>query len=96
MKRLLLLATLLVTLSGCAVISQWTASAKACIADDSKGGCFEQAVTKANNMKVKITEVAGVVSPLPWIPTAAGCVGGGIVFVVSLVLGGKKKNEVKP
>lgn len=75
---------------GCAVIQGWVRDGKDCFNDDK---CRQESIAQANKVKGQITEVSGVVSPLPWIPTVAGSVGGGIALVVFLVINGKKKGK---
>jgi len=87
-KFILVLAA--VTFIGCAALKQAVSDGQACYKDPV---CFADAVSKANEAKVKITQVAGVASPIPWVPVAAGATGGVIVFLFSLVKGGKKKRE---
>lgn len=92
MKKLLNLVILVgfSTFLGCAAIKEAVSDGQACYKDPV---CFADAVSKANEAKTKITQVAGVASPIPWVPVAAGATGGVLVFLFSLVKGGKKKRE---
>jgi len=90
MKKILALVFLALALTGCAALKQGYTDGKDCWNDDK---CREQAIAQAEKVKVQVTGVAGVVSPIPWVPVVAGSVGGSLAFVVSLVLGGRKKRE---
>ena len=77
-------------LSGCMVIREYVADAKACAADPV---CLEKA--KASGAKGKeIGEILGASIPVPG-GAAAGAIGGyGIMFLIALLRGGKNLKKV--
>lgn len=90
MKKIFLIVSISFLIVGCAALRQAKDDMYSCLNDQV---CMDAAVAKAESAKKQITAVAGVASPIPWVPSAAGALGGGIVLLVSLVTGGRKKRE---
>ena len=87
MKKLLLVSLLLL-LTGCAMLG----TMKTCMDDPA---CFADKLAQAQKVKTQVTAVADVVSPVPWAGPVAGGLAGIGTLLVGLYLGGKKKQEGK-
>lgn len=78
MKRTLLLASILLLLSGCAAVSKWTAAQADCASDPA---CLAEA---------KKYSTVGQAVASPWGPVAGGAAASCIMFVALGILGMKK------
>jgi len=84
-----LLLTFAALMSGCTALGYM----KSCIDDPA---CLAEKMDAANKTKAQVTAIAGVASPVPWVPNVAGSLAAIGTLMFGLYVGGKKKSQAQP
>jgi len=92
MKKTLIVFCFILIICGCAALKQAKVDMYDCLNDQV---CLDMAVSRSEAVKKQVTAVAGVASPIPWVPSVAGSLAGSIAVIAFLVAGGRKKREEK-
>lgn len=86
MPHWMLLLTFAALMSGCTAFGYM----KSCLDDPA---CLADKMDAANKTKAQVTALAGVVSPVPWLPNVAGSVAAAGTLLFGLYVGGRNKKE---